>query len=321
MIAAAHAAFERWLERRLPAADSWALTQRSVYIVPTRAGLAFAATLLAMLLASINYQLNLGYVLTFLLAGAGLVSMHQTHGTLRGLVLHLKPPRPGHAGDAATVEIVLTNPGRRARHGIALRWRRRAGGDGGFAWCDVDAGAQAAVQLAFVPERRGWHPLPQVVAETVFPLGLFRAWTVWRPAARVLAWPRPEAPTPPLPMATAQPGETVAPATDQAGEEFDGVRHYRRGDSLRRIVWKKVAQTGELVSRDARAEGRRELWLDWADTGGDAERRLARLAAWVLACERAGRPWGLRLPGHELAPGSGDTQRRAALDLLAGWPG
>jgi hypothetical protein len=44
-----------------------------------------------MLLASINYQLNLGYALTFLLAGAGLVSMHLTHGTLRGLTLHLRP--------------------------------------------------------------------------------------------------------------------------------------------------------------------------------------------------------------------------------------
>ena len=29
--------------------------------------------------ASINYQLNLGYVLTFLLAGSGVVSMHVTH--------------------------------------------------------------------------------------------------------------------------------------------------------------------------------------------------------------------------------------------------
>ncbi|MCC9598220.1 MULTISPECIES: DUF58 domain-containing protein [Rubrivivax] len=317
MIAAAREAFERWLERRMPASDTWTLTQRNLYIVPTRAGLAFAATLLAMLLASINYQLNLGYVLTFLLAGAGLVSMHQTHGTLRGLTLHLKAPRPGFAADAATVEIVLTNPGRRPRHGIALGWRRQ----GGVAWCDVDAGAQETVQLAFVPPRRGWHALPLVVVETVFPLGLFRAWSVWRPAARVLAWPRPETPAPAVPAAAAQPGEAAAPAAQPAGQEFDGVRHYRRGDGLRQIVWKKVAQTGELVSRDGRGEGRREVWLDWADTGGDTERRLSRLAAWVQACEQAGRPWGLRLPGRELAPGGGDTQRRAALDLLAGWPG
>jgi hypothetical protein len=43
------------------------------------------ATLLVLLVASINYQLNLGYLLTFLLAGSALVGMHVCHATLRGL--------------------------------------------------------------------------------------------------------------------------------------------------------------------------------------------------------------------------------------------
>ena len=57
--------------------------------------MAFALTLVLMLVASINYQLNLGYLLTFLLAGSALVSMHVTHGTLRGLTLRVKPPSAG----------------------------------------------------------------------------------------------------------------------------------------------------------------------------------------------------------------------------------
>jgi hypothetical protein len=64
--------------------DTWTLGQRNIYILPTVSRLAFALTLVVMLLASINYQLNLGYVLTFLLAGAALVSMHLTHGTCAG---------------------------------------------------------------------------------------------------------------------------------------------------------------------------------------------------------------------------------------------
>ena len=84
----------RWLAARLPRTDSQLLTQGNIYIVPTRAGWMFALTLIVLLLASINYQLNLGYVLTFLLAGSGIVSMHITHGTLRGLTLHLRPVGP-----------------------------------------------------------------------------------------------------------------------------------------------------------------------------------------------------------------------------------
>ncbi|HSC63398.1 MAG TPA: DUF58 domain-containing protein, partial [Caldimonas sp.] len=77
-----------WLTSRLPRTDTQLLTQGNVYILPTRAGWMFALTLLVLLLASVNYQLNLGYVLTFMLAGSGIVSMHITHGTLRGLTLH-----------------------------------------------------------------------------------------------------------------------------------------------------------------------------------------------------------------------------------------
>src|SRR5258706_16017902 len=119
-IALVQARFRRWWQARLPRTDTQLLTQRNVYILPTRAGLMFAATLLVLLLASINYQLNLGYVLTFLLAGSGLVSMHLTHATLRGLTLHLKPLAPVFAGDAAILSVVLTSPGS-ARFGIGLK--------------------------------------------------------------------------------------------------------------------------------------------------------------------------------------------------------
>lgn len=310
-------AFERWLVRRLPATDTWQLNQGNIFIVPTRAGLAFALTLLLMLVASINYQLNLGYVLTFLLAGAGLVSMHLTHGTLRGLTLHLRPPQPVFAGDPAGLDIVLTNPGR-DRHGISMRLRDD-GPQASLAWTDVPAQGQAAVRLTLVPPTRGWHDAPLLVAETVFPFGLFRAWTVWRPAGRVLAWPRPETPAPALPAAQPVPGERTLPRAEQ-GHELDGVRSWRRGDSMRQVVWKKVARTGQMVSRETRATGSRELWLDWmAAAGGDAERRLARLAAWVQAADREGIAYGLRLPGRELPPGHGDAHRRSALDALAMW--
>ena len=60
----ARARFRAWLAARAPRTDTLLLTQRNVYILPTRAGLLFGLTLLVLLLASINYQLNLGYVLT-----------------------------------------------------------------------------------------------------------------------------------------------------------------------------------------------------------------------------------------------------------------
>ncbi|MDE2082439.1 MAG: DUF58 domain-containing protein, partial [Burkholderiales bacterium] len=125
---------------------------------------------------------------------------------------------------------------------------------------------------------------------------------------------------PPLPRSHAASAGDTAPQPG-AGSELDGVRAWRRGDSLRQVLWKKVARSGELVSRETSGSAQRQLWLDWqAGAGGDVEQRLSRLAAWVLLAEREGLACGLRLPGRELAPGQGEAHRRSALDLLALWP-
>jgi uncharacterized protein (DUF58 family) len=303
-----------WFENRLPISDTHTLTQGNVYIVPTKAGFAFALTLMLMLVASINYQLNLGYLLTFLLAGSALVSMHLTHGTLRGLALRVKAPAAMFLGDSAEVEVVLTSPNQ-VRHGIGLAVSRIRPLK--FAWCDVPAMGSATARVRFAPPQRGLVRMPALMAETRFPLGLFRAWTVWRPAAQVLVYPRPEDPPAPLPSTQAVPGSSRSTRAADGGE-FDGVRSYRRGDSMRRVVWKKAAKTGELVSRDTSESANRELWLDFDSTGqADVEARLSRLTAWTLAAEQTGLAFGLRIPGVVLAPSQGDGQRRAALGALA----
>jgi uncharacterized protein (DUF58 family) len=318
--AAIRARFRAWWQARLPRSDSQLLTQRNIYILPTRAGLLFAGTLLVLLLASINYQLNLGYVLTFLLAGSGVVSMHVTHNTLRGLTLRLKPPGPVFAGEPAPLDLVLTSPGS-ARYGIGLKVLDAPNAT--LSWIDVPGGGQAGAQVAFVPPSRGWHDVPALSAETRFPLGLFRAWTVWRPASRLLAYPAPERPAAPLPTAHAAPGGP-SPSRTRDGGEIEGVRGYRRGDPLKLVYWKKAAKAlatgGELVSRDTAASAQRQLWLEWQACGALLpEQRLSRLAAWTIAADRAGIEYGLRLPGVELEPAEGDAQRRRCLEALATW--
>jgi uncharacterized protein (DUF58 family) len=211
---------------------------------------------------------------------------------------------------------VLSSPGA-VRHGIGLAVSRIR--PPSFAWCDVPAMGSAAARVRFVPTQRGLTRIPALMAETRFPLGLFRAWTVWRPAARVLVYPKLEDPPAPLPVGQAASGFAFSARATEGGE-FDGVRSYRRGDAMRRVVWKKAAKTGDLVSRDTSENTNRELWLDFEGSGlSQVEARLSRLATWALAAERSGLAFGLRIPGVELAPALGEAQRRAALEALALW--
>ncbi|MDP3799169.1 MAG: DUF58 domain-containing protein [Polaromonas sp.] len=320
--------FQHWWQSKLPFTDSVMLTQRNVYILPTRAGLMLGVTLLVLLVASINYQLNLGYLLTFMLAGSALVGMHVCHGTLRGLAMNLMAPPAHYAGATASFDVKLTNTRRAARHGIGLSVLdphdvdAQKGRERHWAWTDVPAQGSSVVQVAFTPPRRGLHRLPTLTAETRFPLGTFRVWTVWRPAARLLVYPAPELHPPPLPPGEPRSGGAAAAARAQSTGEFDGIRGYRRGDPMKLVVWKKAAKADEqgngLVVRDTQQAQRHELWLDFMQAGSaDIEHKLSRLCAWILLADKLGLDYGVRLPSLEIKPGSGEVHKRLCLEALA----
>ncbi|WP_404302658.1 DUF58 domain-containing protein [Alicycliphilus denitrificans] len=318
--AAATERWRQWWSARLPPSDTLALTQRNVYILPTAAGWMLALTLLVLLVASINFQLNLGYLLTFLLAGSVAVSVHLSHATLRGLQLRLLLPEPQFLGAGALLQVQLHNAARATRYGLAVAVRGSSAAQ--WAWTDVPGQDSATVQVAFQPARRGLQAVPTLKLETRYPLGTFRVWALWRPAAQVLVYPRPETPAPPLPPAEPRTGGSGQAPARGVGE-FDGVRAYRRGDPLKLVVWKKAARslatgTSGLVSRDTQQSQRHELWLDFAATGLQApEARLSRLTAWVLQADRLGADYGLRLPGRQIAPDHGPAHRRRCLEALA----
>ena len=314
------ARLQAWFESRLPLKDRIQLTQRNVYILPTAPGFMLAATLLVLLVASINYQLNLGYVLTFLLAGSALVGMHVCHSNLRGITMTLIAPEAQFVGASVIIGINIVSERKSTRYGIGLAVM----GTHHLSWTDVPAQGTAKVQVGFSPHQRGLHRLPTLTAQTKYPLGTFRVWTVWRPAASVLVYPAPELHPPPLPPGEPRAGGTVAVHQQTTGE-FDGVRAYRRGDPLKLVVWKKAAKSDELVSRDAQQVQRFELWLDLAHTGlgaarGHLEAGLSRLCAWVLLAEKQGLQYGLRLPGLEVPPGSGANHQQKCLQALAMHP-
>jgi uncharacterized protein (DUF58 family) len=303
---------------RLKPKDSTTLTQHNIYILPTRAGFMLAITLLILLISSINYQLNLGYLLTFLLAGSAIVGMHVCHGTLRGITMNLVAPDPQFAGANVPITIHLTSRRKSTHYGIGLAQL----GTEHWSWTDVPGQGTAKVHVSFTPDRRGLHPLPTLTAETRFPLGTFRVWTVWRPAATALVYPKPEAHPPPLPPGEPRSGGTASSRVQHTGE-YDGVRVYRRGDPLKLVVWKKAAKADELVSRDASQVQQYELWLDLNQTGlpgaanGNLEARMSRLCAWVLLAEKLGLQYGLRLGGKDIAPDNGEVHKRQCLQALA----
>ena len=289
------------------------LRHRRVYIVPTRLGWMFAATLGLLLIGSINYALSLGFAMTFLLAGMGLAGMVHTARNLARLAVIVGRVEPVFAGEAAQFRIYLDAGATFDRPAILVRHLVC----GSQIVTDVPASGTAEAVLASPAERRGWLALGRVMLETRYPLGLFRAWSYVEPDARALVYPRPEHSA--LPAPSADPRAGAGRAQTQGNEDFAGLRNFHRSDSPRHVAWKAVARGGVMLTKQFAGESTAELWLDWLDLPPDLplEARLSRLTGWVLAAEKAGARYGLRLPGAEIAPDGGDAHRAACLQALA----
>lgn len=304
---------DRWLFRLgTPESGPIELTQRRIYVLPTRSGLVFAGALLVMLIASINYTLSLGYGLVFVLAGAAVASILHAYRNLLGLRIRPVRCEPVFAGETASFRFLIDNP-RPARR-AALRLKVRATTTA----FNLDPAQSLVVEVGCATARRGRLWAGRTVLETDWPLGLIRAWTVFVPDASCTVHPAPEQNPPPLPDNAATEGDGT-PAARPGDDDFAGLRPHQRADSPRHVAWKVLARGGPLLTKQFAGQQGRDLVLDWSTLPAhlDLEQRLSRLCAWLLEAERSGRPYSLTLPETSLAAGSGRDHLHRSLDALA----
>jgi len=304
---------EDWLVRPgQPQSGPLTLTQRRIFILPTKYGFGFAPVLLVMLAGSVSYGLSLGFVLTFLLGSVAIVSILHAYRNLAELRVALARAEPVFAGETARFPVHLENPSRQARFSVGLA---RLGEEKGFA--DIPCGGHATIELGVSAPQRGVLRVGRFTLFTRYPIGLFFAWAPVELEGTCLVYPRPdEAPLPP-PAHRTQLGE-AAPA-GAGDEDFAGLRPYQPGDSPRRIAWKASMRGETLLTKQFAGQAADEMWLDWDDLPPHfgVEARLSRLTSWVLQADRSGALYGLRLPAHQFAPAAGERHRHRCLEALA----
>lgn len=301
----------QWLNRRMPPANSIELDQRNIFILPTREGLYFLILVALMVLAGINFQNSLIFLLAFLLFSMFMVGMLHTFRNLSGLMLRAGGTRSAFAGEDAEFDVVVCRQGERLYEGIHLGWDPELMAD-----VDLVEDEEVKVRLFAPTTVRGRFNPGRLLIQTYYPLGLFRAWSWVDLDMSVVVFPRP-----------VYAGELPeSRSNDDAGEmmkrdgvdDFHGLRDYRDGDPIRHIAWKSFARTDELQVKEFAAFVDRRIWLDWESLPGlDRESRLSRLCYWVLQVAGTNDEYGLRLPGVEIEPARGPAHRDRVLTELA----
>jgi uncharacterized protein (DUF58 family) len=301
-----------WARRRQGADPaSVRLHSNRIYILPTRAGLIFAMIIFAMLMGAMNYNNNMGFALTFLLAGVGIISIYHCHRNLAGVCIHYLGGKPVFAGDDMRLQFALENQSAKSRWQMRLDW------DQNFEICDeLIRDARQTMTVRLPTRQRGMMRGPRIQLSTRYPLGLVRAWAWVDMALTELVYANPAeyADT----VLTGDSGRTITGQDAGGDEDFSGLRDYRTGDSPKHIDWKAMARTGESLVKEYLGGSQDLVWIDWnACTDPNTERRISWLTRQVLDADAANRSYGLRLPGGEVPPAQGIDHRHRCLKRLA----
>ena len=310
--------FRNWAFRRTVETGTVQLNQRRIYILPTRQFFGFGFVLLLMLLGDINYNLSLGYVLTFLLTMMAVMSMLHAFRNLAHMEIRPGRAEPVFRGEVAQFMLHFNNQSKLPRHQLCLVQA------GASFWKNTgtplrfDAPALQDTEAAFpLPAvRRGWLQPGRLRLYTEFPLGLFYCWSYLHFDTRCLVYPKPLRGDVPLPSGSSPDGSGKR---SMAGDEdFSGLRKYTAGDALPRIAWKAYARERGLQVKQFSTPLGEEMLLDFSDTPDRSEeQKLERMTRWVLDAEAQGMRYGLRLPDGELSSGNGAAHRDECLRRLA----
>jgi uncharacterized protein (DUF58 family) len=302
-----------WLFRlRGPESGEIVLVQRRVFILSTRAGVVFAVVLLLMLSGCINYALSLGFILTFLLAGLGIVAMLHTFRNLAGLRVSAGKSEPVFVGDVARFPVILRNPTATPRFALAVA-RGKEDADA----VDVPARSAAVATATLRAEHRGMLAPGRLTLHTRYPVGLYYGWSYFELDTHCMVYPRPGPPGVPLPPL--QSGGSEGSGLGEGHDDFTGLRQYHPGDSPRHIAWKTAAREQVLLTKQFAGYAPAQLWLTLDSAAGltNLEDRLSRLTRWVLDADAAGIVYGLELPNATIAAASGAAHRERCLAALA----
>lgn len=302
-----------WLfQLRGPERGEVILVQRRIFILPTRAGVGFALVLMLMLAGSVNYNLSLGYVLTFLLGSVGFSAMLHTFRNLAGLRIKAARTPAVFAGDMARFAVSLHNPTRAGRYSVALA---RPQGEPDVV--NVPAEASVIATAAVPTMRRGVLRAGRLTLYTRFPVGLYHAWSYIELDEHCVVYPRAAEPGLPLPPCAAGTGEPGGAGNGR--EDFAGLRQYHPGDSSRHIAWKAAARDGVLLTKQFTGHAASELWLslELAPAALDLEGKLSYLTRWILDAHAQAIAYGLKLPGKLIGLGRGESHRDRCLEALA----
>jgi uncharacterized protein (DUF58 family) len=296
--------------------EKWIVRENRIYIMPTANGALYLAGIVVLILTASTYNNNLIFILAFFLFAVFFVSMIQTHYNLKGVRLQYNGSEEGFQGDRVSLNFYIIQ--KRSRTKKALQVRTRSKTFVTLKNARENLQPQDGMKTARIEVRawrRGIHPVPSVVLETQYPLGLFRSWKVFRPEGEIIVYPAPEPGPALLPRAYDQGEQDQGLRTSPDGD-FGELKSYLPGESYHQIAWKHYARTGTLYTKVHWGAEDRHYVIPW-NPGRDLEKYLETMSGWVKQAHDENASFEMETPVSSIQPGRGREHAKICWRALA----
>lgn len=288
--------------------------QGQIYIVPTLDGLKLLALNLILLVIGLVYANNYVLLFNFILFCLFIGSMFYTHFNLNGLKLASTKLGPLHANESGVLILQFKNTSALGHHFLGVKFKNKNLSllDNSFQFSIPENCNTFRVELPVKANTRGTSTIGRICIETKFPFHLFRAFNYVELGQKVIVYPE---------KRSLDLHKNNSLAEEKNGNEDEQyLKNFHPGDSLKRVHWKKFAQTGKLLTKQMYSDRELPVILEFsreALTKEEKEEELSSICFALHELHSQNIHYGLALDTLTIEPGHSHSHLTRCLKALA----
>lgn len=285
-----------------------------LYIIPTIDGLKLLALNLILLVIGLVYANNYVLLFNFILFSLFMGSMYYTHFNLQGLKLISARMNPIHVGDSGNLTLSFKSSSGLGHHFLGIRFNSHfiKIQDKNFSFSFEGELRILKVDIPISATKRGITPAPRICIETLFPFHLFRSFVYFNPHLNFIIYPEKK-------DYHLHSEKMHTEEKNDEGVDFI-LKDFKPGDPLKRVYWKKLAQTNRWYSKNLITPDSAPIVLSLSDndlTKPELEKELCSLCYALHKCHSQNLKYGLSLGKIQIFPDHSYYHLNRCLKALA----
>ncbi|AWB67216.1 hypothetical protein C2869_12555 [Saccharobesus litoralis] len=313
----------RFLNKRLPAKRRHELNYNTLFILPSRAGVAVILVAFAIYVMGTNYANNLVLLLAYIVTALLISAIFYSFFNLSRLQIQIEASQPIYLGQKLQQHFRVTN--QRAAYAVEFLYAKQQ------LEFDLPEPGSHTVSFDYMPEQRGWFEPDRLRISSQAPFMLYTVWSLPQFAIRQLVYPKPLA-CPEWLAGTGQDDSDEGEANQKSHDvnDFYGLREYVATDPLKHVAWKHLAKGKGWLTKQFSGQESELKWFSYRLiyshcasqntqlTGNELHEMTLSKLTWLVQQAHLGQAvFGLQLPNQSFPPDQGEQHLERCLKALA----